>query len=283
MSGAGAGAVELDAALAAAVATLAQQPLATFVAERKRLAGELKAAGAKDAARALLAWPRPPVSVWVVNQLWWQERPAFAAMLAAAAEVRAGDLGASAAHRASLAELRVRAVELLAAAGHASTEATLRRIVTTLGALGAAGGFAPDPDGALREDRDPPGFEIMEGATLRPAPARGPAVEVAAAPVMVVPPAPAAGDDAAAAEAEAARQRAAAEEAARRAARRAALDLRRRELQQRRPTLLADAERIDRTRARLRSELMSLDDEATRGRTALAELDRELAELEREG
>jgi hypothetical protein len=37
----------------------------------------------------------------------------------------------------------------------------LRRVTTTLSALAASGGFAPDAEGALLEDRDPPGFEVL--------------------------------------------------------------------------------------------------------------------------
>jgi hypothetical protein len=51
----------------------------------------------------------------------------------------------------------------LRAAGNAASEATLRRVTTTLSALAATGGFAPDPSGALSADRDPPGFEALEG------------------------------------------------------------------------------------------------------------------------
>src|SRR5262249_21920679 len=44
---------------------------------------------------------------------------------------------------------------------HAAPESTLRRVTTTLSALAAAGGFDPDPPGALGADRSPPGFEAF--------------------------------------------------------------------------------------------------------------------------
>src|SRR5205085_12445397 len=67
-----------------AVEALYRAPLSNFVAERKRLAAALKAAGDKDAAARIMRLVRPPVSAWVVNQLWWLEQSAFEALLAAA-------------------------------------------------------------------------------------------------------------------------------------------------------------------------------------------------------
>ncbi|HWU87382.1 MAG TPA: hypothetical protein VN253_08905 [Kofleriaceae bacterium] len=144
-----------------AVIELHQVPHAAFVGERKRLAAELRAAGDKAGAAQLAKLPRPPVSAWVVNQLWWHARDAFEAMLAAAERVRGGELAATAAHREAIGRLRARGAAILADGGHGANEAVLRRVTTTLAAIAAAGGFAPDPAGALGEDRDPPGFETM--------------------------------------------------------------------------------------------------------------------------
>jgi len=144
-----------------AVTTLYQATLSDFVAERKRLALELKAAGDKDAAATFAKLVRPPVSAWAVNQLWRHERDAFEALLAAAARVKVGDREASQTHRQALARLREAAARLLQGAGNAATETTLRRVTTTLSALAATGGFAPDAPGALAADRDPPGFEAL--------------------------------------------------------------------------------------------------------------------------
>ncbi|HEU0032083.1 MAG TPA: hypothetical protein VFQ53_15725 [Kofleriaceae bacterium] len=130
-----------------------------FVTERKRLAGELKAGGDKAGATKLGKINRPPISAWTVNQLWWHARAAFDKLLETAAELREGNLGANPAHREALAKLRARASEILTEGGHAATESTLRRVMTTLSAIAANGGFDPDPPGALTEDRDPPGFE----------------------------------------------------------------------------------------------------------------------------
>jgi hypothetical protein len=151
----------VSTAFDAARETLFQAALGDFVAERKRLAAELKAAGDAQSAAQLSKIARPPVSAWTVNQLWWKEREAFEALLEAAAQVKSGDRDASKQHREALAELRERATALLKEAGNAASEGTLRRIATTLAALAASGGFEPDAPGALTADRDPPGFETF--------------------------------------------------------------------------------------------------------------------------
>ena len=154
-----------DAAMASqydeAVAALYQAPHGEFVNERKRLAGELKAAGDKAGAAKLGKLARPPTSAWTVNQLWWQARDAFDALFESAEKLRGGDLGATGEHRDAIAKLRQHAQKILTEAGHGATESTLRRVTTTLAALAASGGFGPDPEGALSADRDPPGFEAV--------------------------------------------------------------------------------------------------------------------------
>ena len=144
-----------------AVAALYRAPHGEFVNERKRLAGEVKAAGDKAGATKLGKLARPPISAWTVNQLWWHARDEFDALFESAEKLRGGDLGATGEHRDAIAKLRQRAQAILSDAGHAATESTLRRVTTTLAALAASGGFDPDPAGALSADRDPPGFEAV--------------------------------------------------------------------------------------------------------------------------
>ncbi|MET0413926.1 MAG: hypothetical protein ABW217_21630, partial [Polyangiaceae bacterium] len=91
-----------------AVATLYRAPLEQFVAERKRLAAELKAGGDKEGAARFAKLARPPVSAWAVNQLWWQARDAFDDLLASAERLRLGDVAASRAHRDATVTLRAR-------------------------------------------------------------------------------------------------------------------------------------------------------------------------------
>lgn len=151
-----------------AVVALYQAPFAEFVAERKRLAAEVKAAGDKEGSTRLSKLARPPVSAWAVNQLWWKERDDFERLIAVAARVKAGERDASKAHREQLSRLGKHAARLLQEAGNAATEATLRRVSTTLSAIAAQGNFAPDAPGALSADRDPPGFEALGFGPARP-------------------------------------------------------------------------------------------------------------------
>ena len=96
-----------------------------------------------------------------MNQLWRNERDAFERLLATAERLRKGELEAGADHQRALSALRSLAVARLEGGGHAAPESTLRRVTTTLSALAVAGGFDPDPPGALVGDRDPPGFEAL--------------------------------------------------------------------------------------------------------------------------
>jgi hypothetical protein len=152
-----------------AVASLFQVPVEQFVAERKRLAGELKTAGDKAGAAKLAKLARPPISAWVVDQLWWHARAAFDALFETAQRLRDGKLDAMAAHRDAIAKLRSHATKILTDAEHGATEATLRRVTQTLSALAASGSWEPDLPGALSADRDPPGFEAVGISNLAPA------------------------------------------------------------------------------------------------------------------
>ena len=243
-----------------AVATLFQAPHGDFVTERKRLAAELKAAGELAAATRLGKLGRPPISAWAVNQLWWHERAAFEALIAAAARVKVGDREASRAHREALNALRERATRLLQEAGNAATESTLRRLTTTLSAVAASGSFDPDPPGALAADRDPPGFEAL---------GFGPAT-AAATPTARTPEPP---EDASARRAaEAEKRRAEEAERQRRLAERERLSAKLREAEQ-----LRDAQQ--RELSRLRSEVDAAEQSLKKSQALLAELEAELASL----
>ncbi|HZR83250.1 MAG TPA: hypothetical protein VFD92_19305 [Candidatus Binatia bacterium] len=150
------------AAYEQALRRLYQAPLSDFLAERKRLSHELAKAGDASGAREIAKRRRPTTSVWAVNQLHGRERAALDDMLATAARVRRGELRATRALHDEIAELRKKAGDILREAGLGAGDSTLRRVATTLAALAASGGFAPDPPGALSADRDPPGFEAMD-------------------------------------------------------------------------------------------------------------------------
>jgi hypothetical protein len=246
-----------------AVTTLYQATLGDFVAERKRLAIELKAAGDKVAAARMARLVRPPVSAWVVNQLWWREREPFEALLVAAGRVKLGDREARQAHRQALAQLRDVAAQLLRETGNAASEPTLRRVTTTLSAVAASGGFAPDAPGSLAADRDPPGFE-----TLGFGAAGTPSVE---APRE---------DDAQKRAEEAEKKRA--EEAEKRRAEEA--ERQRRLVERGRlSTLLRDAEQVRDARQgellRLRAALEAADQSLKESQALIADLEKQLASL----
>ena len=238
-----------------AVNQLYQAPFNDFVSERRRLAAELKAAD-KDAAARLGKLPRPPASAWAVNQLWWTERQRFEQLLEAAERVKAGERDAGKQHRQLLTELRDRAAKLLKAGGNAATETTLRRVATTLSAVAATSGFAPDPPGALGADRDPPGFETFAGTTAPP--------KTAVADEAL--------DHATRRRAEAEQKRAEEEERRWRIAERERLSVTLREAQE-----LYSAQQSDATR--LRSELELAEQSLRHTKALLAEIEAKLAAL----
>ncbi|MFT3710201.1 MAG: hypothetical protein QM817_21450 [Archangium sp.] len=264
-----------------AIEALFRAPHADFVAERKRIAGELKTAGDKAGAAKLGKLARPPASAWAVNQLWWRERAAFQELLELAKRVREGAMDALPAHKASVAGLVKHAGAYLAEIGNAAGEATLRRVETSLAAIAAGGGFDPEPAGALTEDREPSGFlslGIATGGHVEPAPKPEPKPEKKSAPVEAAAAAPSTAEakaeaDAAEAEAaaEAARRAAQLEAERREAVRRAAeIEIARKEMLAAAAAVsrlegeLTDARRVlDATKARLDSLQTSTTQEAS--------------------
>src|SRR6187200_627411 len=65
-------------------------PLHEFTGARNALASRLQKAGLKDEAAKVRTTPKPPLSAWVVNQLFWRERLWFEKLLDAAARLREG-------------------------------------------------------------------------------------------------------------------------------------------------------------------------------------------------
>ncbi|HEV7734567.1 MAG TPA: hypothetical protein VGR62_20505 [Candidatus Binatia bacterium] len=246
-----------------ALEALYRAPLADFVAERTRLAKELRDGGDKAAATDLAKRRRPTISAWTVNQLYWHARDAFDHLLAAATRLRSGDLSATTEHRDTLATLRKRAAGILAEAGHGSVDTTLRRVSTTLAAIAAGGGFDPDPPGALVTDRDPPGFEAL-GASWEPVARKGSA-----------PPAPRKREDLATARAEAERHAAQQRQEAEQARRDAERDRLRTKLRTARTSL----EKHERALSALQREVRAAEDAIGRARDEMHDLERLLAEI----
>lgn len=150
-----------DPALEAALDELFAAPFPEFVDERKRLVVGLRGAGNKAAATALGKVNRPTLASWAINQLVRRSPAEVSEMFASAARVRLGDFAASGEHRQILARLGALATEILKEHAQPTSEATLRRIATSLQALSAYGDFAPDSPGRMIGDRDPPGFDAM--------------------------------------------------------------------------------------------------------------------------
>jgi len=151
-------------------------PLNAFVDRRQALAKALRDGGDPAGAKRIGAMAKPSVSAWAVNQLWWSHREPFEELLRSAQSLLES-ADARPAFEAQMRALRERARDILVRAGHGGNATLLRRVATTLHAIAAAGSFAPDASGRLVADRDPPGFEAMEGvawATKEPQPVEPP-------------------------------------------------------------------------------------------------------------
>ncbi len=151
---------------------LFQLPLADYTAARNALAASLKAAGRAADAAAVTARPKPSLSVWTVNQLYWHHRVAFNQLMAAGTRLRnahaaklaggKGDLRAAAsALAAALGDLTARAATVLRNSGHVPTRALTHRIATTLESLASLNRHSRGADGHLTRDVDRPGFEAL--------------------------------------------------------------------------------------------------------------------------
>ncbi len=119
-------------------------PLNAFVAERKRLADQLRAAGQPTEAKEVQKTPRPSASAWAVNQLARQEAPLLKRFAEITARLQVAPRPSAsansveeptevlAAHRDTLRQLRDRAEQILAATGQAARPQILERVVRNL-------------------------------------------------------------------------------------------------------------------------------------------------------
>lgn len=180
------------------IAALFQLPPEAFVNARNALAASLKKDGHAEASARVKALPKPPVSVWAVNQLHWQRTPVLDRLIAAGDRFRqtqtarltggGADLRESFDERRDALAAAVSVVsEILRASGHAPSPDILRRVTTTLEALATlvTTVFAP-PRGRLIADLAPQGFEAL--AALIPRNAAAPAPEERGAVVPFGPP-----------------------------------------------------------------------------------------------
>jgi hypothetical protein len=149
---------------------LFQLPLAEFTGARNTLAARLKKEGRGNDAERVKMLTKPPISVWAVNQLYWEHPDDFNELIAAGKRLRAtqssrqggkvaGMRDSLDARRDVLSRLSDLAEELLRDAGHNPGPDTLRRITTTLEAMSSSSD-GPTP-GRLTQDLDPPSFESL--------------------------------------------------------------------------------------------------------------------------
>jgi hypothetical protein len=185
-------AAHADDATEAALDRLFDAPLDAFLATRKAIAAELKAAGAKDAAAKVLAVHKPTPTAWAINRVARGHGDALArfreAAIAHADAMTKRDPGAlrkamrevSARHAEALA----RAKEAFAATGRAASAEQLRRMSRTLHA--AASGTEEDAErlarGRLEKDIEPESDFGLGFGGGDDAPDEAPAIEAKKAP-----------------------------------------------------------------------------------------------------
>jgi hypothetical protein len=152
-------------------------PLREFTAVRDQLVGELRAKGMADEARSIANLRKPPLALWVANQLARLAPAEVKALIEATAHLRHAQTGAV--HGTSADELReaMRAqrdalARLAEVAGRAALEAeaklTLalqRRVQNTVQAAAASEPQALR-EGVLEKEMQPSGFEGLLGAAL---------------------------------------------------------------------------------------------------------------------
>jgi hypothetical protein len=153
--------------------SLFKLPLMEFTAARNTLAARLREIGRSDEAERVRSMPKPSISAWAVNQLYWKHRDAFDQLIAVGKRLalaqasqlagKAADMsGPLATRREALSGLSRLAGALLRDAGHNPTLDTMRRITTTLEALSTYSSFPDAPAaGRLTHDLDPPGFQSL--------------------------------------------------------------------------------------------------------------------------
>jgi hypothetical protein len=151
---------------------LYQAPLAEFVEKRKVLAQNLSG----PSRRIVQALPKPTLPMWAINQLFWQRRSVYDALIEAAERLRtahrsvlqgrAVDLRKpSEAHRAAIQKASKELRNILATAGHPATAATMETAIRTLEALPVK----DEAPGRLSRPLQAAGFDLLAGIRPRPA------------------------------------------------------------------------------------------------------------------
>jgi hypothetical protein len=151
-----------------AIDALYRGSLETFTHDRNALSAELRKGGDRAAADRVKALPKPSLTAWAVNQVWWTNRPVFEGMVEAGARLKKAHLtwsgGGAADVRAAAEERRhaVRAVvdAAVAALGDPKSVAPdmQYRISGTVEAL-ASGEVSGVTPGRLSKDVQTSGLE----------------------------------------------------------------------------------------------------------------------------
>jgi hypothetical protein len=151
---------------------LYQGPLGEFTSRRATLAKDLRG----EARSRILALGKPSVPAWAVNQLYWQARPSYDALVKAAEHLRAAHRSVIGGRKADLrkpGEVHDAAVDqafrdslaILTRTKVPASPATKNSILQTLRALPVHG----DRAGRLVRPLEPSGFEFLTGVKPRPA------------------------------------------------------------------------------------------------------------------
>jgi hypothetical protein len=160
-------------------------PLSDFVPARNELARRLRGEGRKDEADEVAALKKPPVPVWVVNQLARGQRRDVDLLLDVGHRIRAahGETDPEKARKAfdsaregereAIARLTKAARELLETEQGTASQAMLDRIVSTLRAAAVTEeGRELLARGRLTEELTTTGFELAAGLTPKSSAAR---------------------------------------------------------------------------------------------------------------
>lgn len=145
-------------------------PLDEFTKARNALAKTLSGRDKKDVASLV----KPSVSMWVVNQLYWQDAPTYKALIDASEKLRAAHRAALGGrtvdtrkpgelHRTTVEKAFAKATAVAQKTGMALTPAVRDAVRRTLAAL-------PTDEAPGRITREPPpaGFSLLTGIKPRP-------------------------------------------------------------------------------------------------------------------
>ena len=146
-----------------------------FVAARNALATQLKKAGRDDVASRVKSLPKPSISAWTVNQLYWKHRAAFDKLLANGERFRQAQVSRLAGkgtdihrllneRREELSAMSRLAAEILQRSSGTAPSGVMRRITATLEALSAYGTLAGrTAGGPTGRGRGPAGIRRARG------------------------------------------------------------------------------------------------------------------------